>query len=208
MTHGTTELLRLSAKDIPAAAGVQTRAFLDDPYTHYTLRDYNRRPAQLHALMVLTLRYACRYGEVYATPGMEGVAAWIPPGVEPETNWHMIRVGALPIIWKVGPRVIHSYLVVERLAHELRERHLSGSHWYLSQMGVEPRLQGQGYGHRVLSPTLRTIDRQGLAVYLETLNPKAIPFYQSLGFQVCEEVSLPEGGPPMWSMRRNPTALR
>ncbi|MBN2258618.1 MAG: GNAT family N-acetyltransferase [Anaerolineaceae bacterium] len=197
------KIVRITEKDIPAAAGVHTRAFLDYPYALYTLKDGNPRPHQLYHLMVLTLRYACRYGEVYATPGMQAIAAWIPPDVGPDTNWRMIRVGALPVIWKVGPAAIRSCMVVRTIAHGLRQRHVTGPHWYLSQLGVEPHLQGQGFGRRLLTPKLRNIDRQGMAVYLETSNPRAIPFYERLGFHICEKVDLPKGGPPLWPMMRN-----
>ena len=200
----TNPFIRLSEKDIPAAAAVHTRAFLADPYTIFTLKNADKRPAQLKRMMTLVLRYSCRYGEVYATPGMEAVAAWMPPDSGNESFWRMIRVGVLPVIWQVGPAVIRSYLQVEKLAHELHDRFATRPHWYLSQLGVEPALQGKGYGQKVLKPTLERIDLQGKDVYLETLNPKAIPFYEKLGFEVCEEVSLPRSGPPMWSMLRKP----
>ena len=200
----SSELIRLNRNDLLVAAAVYARAFLTDPYTTYSLKDTKRRPHQLYYLMALTLRYAWRYGEVYATPGMEGAAAWMPPGNGRESTWRMIRVGALPVIWKVGPAAIRSYLQVEKMAHALHMQYAPEPHWYLSQLGVEPHLQGRGYGQQVLSPMLRTIDQQGLAVYLETLNPKAIPFYQKLGFLICEEVCLPDDGPPMWAMRREP----
>jgi ribosomal protein S18 acetylase RimI-like enzyme len=83
-------------------------------------------------------------------------------------------------------------------------RYAPQPHWYLSQLGVEPAIQGQGYGRRILTPTLERIDREAKAVYLETLNPKAILFYENLGFKVREEVILPGGGPPMWAMLRDP----
>jgi ribosomal protein S18 acetylase RimI-like enzyme len=199
-------LIRLSKKDIPAAAAVHSHAFFLDPYTTYMLKDLKKRPQQLFDLMSLVLRYACRYGEVYATPGMEAVAAWTSPGNGRESSWRMIRVGALPMIWKIGPAVIRSYLQVENFAHALHVHYAPQPHWYLSQLGVEPALQGKGYGQRVLNPTLERIDREGKAVYLETLNPKAIPFYKKLDFQVCEEITLPGDGPPMWAMLRKPQA--
>jgi ribosomal protein S18 acetylase RimI-like enzyme len=200
----SSELLRLDKGDLPAAAAVHARAFLTDPFTTFMLKDQKKRPRQLFDLMALILRYACRYGEVYATPGMEAVAAWIPPGDGHESSWRMIRVGALPMIWKIGPVVIRTYLRVEGLAEEVHTRYITEPHWYLSQVGVEPELQGKGYGLRVLTPTLKRIDGEGKAIYLETLNPRAVPFYQKLGFHVCEVMHLPEGGPPMWSMLREP----
>ncbi|MGA9398392.1 MAG: GNAT family N-acetyltransferase [Anaerolineaceae bacterium] len=201
---GQNSIIFLKNEDIPAAAGVYTRAFLGDPFTIYTLCNEKRRVEQLFFLMALTLRYSVRYGEVYATQGMEGVAAWIPPDSPRESNWRMLQVGALGALWRIGPRAIKAYLVVMRLTDKLHERFAPEPHWYLSQLGVEPNLQGQGFGQRLLAPTLERIDHAQAAVYLETLNPKAIPFYNKLGFKVCEEVSLPEDGPLIWSMRRDP----
>jgi len=198
------DLMRLKWEDMPAAAAVQTRAFMQDPFTTYMLKDINKRPRQLFGLMLLTMRYTCRFGELYATPGMEAVAAWMPPGDERESPWRMIRVGALPVIPSLGFAVIRSYLRIQELAHKMRIRYITKPHWYLSQLAVEPELQGKGYGQRVLTPTLKRIDGEGKAVYLETLNPRAVPFYQKLDFHVCEETHLPEEGPPMWSMLREP----
>lgn len=197
-------LIRITKKDLPAAALVHAHAFLTDPYTTYMLRDPEKRFDQLFLLMTVVLRYSCLYGEVNATPHMEAVAAWLPPGSGRESYWRMLRAGALPVIWHCGPSVIRSYLQDEALVHELHTRHASQPHWYLSQLGVDPAFQGQGYGQRVLNPTLEHIDQEGKDVYLETHNPKAIPFYEKLAFKVCEEVTLPGGGPPMWAMLRQP----
>jgi ribosomal protein S18 acetylase RimI-like enzyme len=197
-------LIRISENDIPAAAAVHAHAFLTDPYTIYAFRNPEKRPDQLYFLMRVVLRYACRYGEVYATPGMEAVAAWLPPGSGPETNWRMIRVGALPLIWRAGPSAIRSYRRMETIAQELHTRYAPAPHWYLSQLGVEPALHRQGYGQEILTPTLQRIDREAKAVYLETHNPGAIHFYETLGFRVCEEVTLAGGAPPMWAMVRDP----
>jgi len=171
------------------------------------LKDPKKRPRQLSDLMKLVLRYSCRYGEVYATPGMEAVAAWMPPGTGHESPWRMIRAGALPMIWKLGPAVIRNYLRVERLVEEVHERCIKDPHWYLSELGVEPEQQGKGFGQRVLTPTLERIDGEHKAVFLETFNPRATRFYQKLGFHICEEINLPDGSPPMWSMLREPKKL-
>ena len=187
------DLIRLKWEDMPAAAAVQTRAFLQDPFTIYMLTDVDKRPRQLFGLTLITLRYSCRYGELYATPGMEAVAAWMPPGNERESPWRMIKGRCIAGHSKLGLAVIRSYLRMEEVAHKMRIRYITEPHWYLSQLGVEPELQGKGYGQRVLTPTLQRIDGEGKAAYLETLNPRAVPFYQKLGFQVCEEAHLPDG---------------
>ena len=176
------DLIRLKWEDTPAAAAMQTRAFLQDPFTTYMLKDVSKRPRQLFGLTLITMRYSCRYGELYATPGMEAVAAWSLPGNEHESPWRMIRAGALAVIPSLGFAVIRSYLRIQELAHKICIRYINEPHWYLSQLAVEPELQGKGYGQRVLTPTLQRIDGEGKAAYLETLNPRAVPFYQKLGF--------------------------
>jgi ribosomal protein S18 acetylase RimI-like enzyme len=197
-------IIRLGDEGIPIAARVHTRAFLTDPFTLYTLKSEHRRIDQLFFLMSLTLRYAVRYGEVFATQAMEGVAAWLPPGSSRESNWRMLRVGALSALWHIGLRAIQSYRIVMQLTDKLHDRYAPEPHWYLSQLGVDPEFQGQGIGHYLLAPTLERIDHEKSAAYLETLNPKALPFYTRLGFRVCEEIRLPKNGPVLWSMRREP----
>ncbi len=194
----------LKEEDILTAAGVHARAFMDDPFTIYALQNEKRRLEQITFLLALTLRYAVIYGRVYATPNLEGVAAWIPPNSPRESIWRMLRVGALEALWRVGQRAIRSYMSIVKLTDRLHARYAPEPHWYLSQVGVEPNLQGQGVGQRLLTPTLEQIDQEQKAAYLETMNPKALPFYTKLDFKICEEVILPAGGPPMWVMRREP----
>ncbi len=201
---GQNEIVLLGDKDVPCAAGVHTRAFLDDPFTLYALQDTKCRADQLHFLMALTLRYTVRFGVLHATPKMEGVAAWIPPGAPRESNWRMLQVGALGALWHIGLRVIGLYQAVVKLTDPLHDRFAPEPHWYLSQLGVEPKLQGQGIGQRLLAPTLERADLERKSIYLETLNPRALSFYEKMKFRVCERVNLPEGGPPIWSMRRDP----
>jgi hypothetical protein len=48
----------------------------------------------------------------------------------------------------------------------------------------------------------------GLPGYLITHNPRNLPFYQRLGFEVIREARVSADGPVAWSMRRPATASR
>jgi GNAT superfamily N-acetyltransferase len=61
---------------------------------------------------------------------------------------------------------------------------IAESAWYLSIMGVAPARQGQGLGGRLLAHTLAEADSHGVMCYLETFNPRSVPFYARLGFAV------------------------
>ena len=38
--------------------------------------------------------------------------------------------------------------------------------------------------------------------YLESSNVRNVPLYQRFGFEVIQEISLPEDGPALWTMLR------
>ena len=55
-----------------------------------------------------------------------------------------------------------------------------------------------------MQPVLDLCDRHGLPAYLESSNPRNIPLYQALGFEISAEFAA-DDGPPMAGMRRAPT---
>jgi ribosomal protein S18 acetylase RimI-like enzyme len=69
-------------------------------------------------------------------------------------------------------------------------------------LGVEPALQGQGIGGRILAFGLERADAQRMPCYLDINNPDNIPFYQRYGFEVTEESNLPGYEFRIWGMRR------
>jgi GNAT superfamily N-acetyltransferase len=87
-----------------------------------------------------------------------------------------------------------------KLNQKLSKLHPKEKYWYISILGVDPRSQGQGYGTRLLTPVLERARREGVISYLETANPKNLPFYERLGFRVLEELEVLQGAPPVWRM--------
>ena len=69
-------------------------------------------------------------------------------------------------------------------------------------IGVEPALQGQGVGGKLLQPVLARADASGLACYLETATLRDVQFYTRHGFQVVEEGDVPGADEHYWTMRR------
>ncbi|NDY56088.1 GNAT family N-acetyltransferase [Desulfovibrio sulfodismutans] len=68
---------------------------------------------------------------------------------------------------------------------------IAESAWYLSIMGVARARQGQGLGGRLLASTLAEADSHGVMCYLETFNPRSVPFYARLGFATAKEAVEP-----------------
>ena len=76
--------------------------------------------------------------------------------------------------------------------------------WYLDQLGVDPPRQGEGLGKALVQFGLEHAAQAGLAAFLETATERNVRFYQSLGFRVVDEGSVPGGGPLIWFLRCDP----
>src|SRR5260221_95631 len=70
--------------------------------------------------------------------------------------------------------------------------------------GVDPPYQGQSIGGMLIQPVLARADAEGLPCYLETENPRNVPFYQKHGFKVMSEDEVTNCRLHVWSMLREP----
>src|ERR1700733_13959234 len=104
------------------------------------------------------------------------VALWLPPGAEPDGD------SLVATLTDTVARDQHD--VVFAVLAQMEESHPTYPHWYLPWLGVDPAVQGRGLGTQVLRPGLAVVDQSHLPAYLETPNPRTIPFYERLGFEV------------------------
>ena len=192
----------LAPSQLKPAAAVLSRSFYSDPYFTFTLPDESRRARLLPWLFERILRYALLYGQVYTTPSLEGVAVWLSLK-KITTNWFgAIRTGLFLLPLKLNRREAWRNMHLERLADRLHAEAVTGHHWYLLMLGVEPSLQGRGVGSLLLQPVLEQADRHGLACYLETNNQKNLLFYERHGFSVKSQGQALENAPFTWAMLR------
>src|SRR6266849_3061500 len=61
-----------------------------------------------------------------------------------------------------------------------------------------------GMAGLLIQPTLARADAEGLPCYLETENPRNVPFYQKHGFKVMSEGEVTSCRLHVWSMLREP----
>jgi L-amino acid N-acyltransferase YncA len=84
----------------------------------------------------------------------------------------------------------------------MANRHISEPHFYVRTVGVRTALQGQGLGSALMQPTLKRADSAGLPAYIEASSERSASLYERLGFLHLGMFELPDGGPPVWPMRR------
>ena len=88
----------------------------------------------------------------------------------------------------------------------IEKRHPHEPHWYLQAIGTDTAKQGKGFGGVVIRSGLAKADQAGMPAYLESSKETNVPIYQSFGFEVTGEITLPDGPTlwPMWRKAREP----
>jgi ribosomal protein S18 acetylase RimI-like enzyme len=74
------------------------------------------------------------------------------------------------------------------LMEQMEKYHPEEPHWYLATLGVDVNRQGKGLGSILMKHALTRIDREGATAYLESSNPRNIPFYERHGFEVLGRI--------------------
>jgi GNAT superfamily N-acetyltransferase len=191
------------AGDVDAAVRVLTRAFHDDPIMRWLFPDDPTRADDLAVLFGTCTAAARRRGHTYVVGLQNGAisaaALWGPPDVEVMSGEEAGAIGPL-----VGDRYGDEGLArMGSFAEVMGAHHPEAPHFYLWIVGVDPDAQGTGLGAHLLAPVLARCDSDGMPAYLESTNPRNVPFYARLGFDVHSEFR-PDGGPLLTGMWRAP----
>lgn len=193
------EVRKAAVCEVPNVAEALADAFVNDPVFAF-LRPGRLRPrARLRKMFMVEIEQyvLANGGTVWTTSGYDGAVAELPPGA-----WEMPTSAtgkeALRWVWAFRTRLPRAIRVQRAMA----ERHLREPHFYVRTVGVRTALQGQGVGSEVLQPTLKRADSAGLPTYIEASSERSATLYQRLGFLHMGVFELPEGGPPVWPMRR------
>lgn len=189
--------------DIAELSKVLGRAFYDDPVMMWMLPDPAARRRKLHRVFAALTRHhhLSRGGvEVAAVgPAVGAAALWDPPGEWRHTTVEQVR--AAPGLLLAFGRALRRGQQAEEL---MQRNHPDEPHWYLAVIGSDPAVRGTGQGQALMRSRLDRCDAEHAPAYLESSNPANIGYYQRFGFEVTGEIVLPDGGPSLWPMWRQP----
>jgi len=200
------EVIRLAPSQKKQAARVYTRAFFDYPMLVFYFPDRQRRERYLEWYLGCAITYTLRYGEVYTTPDVSGLACWLPPGQTEMTTLRSILSGYLPAPWIQGKEAYRRASLSEAYLAKMQREILPGPHWYLWGLTTDPGQQGKGIGTQLLQPVLERADAGRLPCYLETHDHKNVAFYNKRCFELVRSENLPGYDLPFWCMVRQPKA--
>lgn len=189
--------------DVTPLAHTLGRAFYDDPVSVWMLPDDTSRMAQLAAYFGTSTRVHHLSGggvEVACDGSTVGAAAlWDPPNGWKQSIWSQLRM--VPALFRsFGFRLSQG----RALSDLLEANHPEEPHWYLAVIGSDPSVRGRGFGQAVMRSRLDRCDAEYCPAYLESSKEENVPYYQRFGFRVTGEITLPNGGPTLWKMWREP----
>jgi GNAT superfamily N-acetyltransferase len=179
--------------DQPRVIATLVSAFIEDPVERWLFPEPQQYLTHFPEFVAAFGGEAFARGTVWALADFAAAAMWIPPGAEPDAD-EIIRVLTECVS---AEKHADTFAVLE----QMDRAHPTYAHWYLPWLGVDSPRTGTGLGGELLRQCLAVVDADHLPAFLETPNPRTIPFYERHGFEVT---SIVQAGtcPPVTSMVR------
>ena len=175
------------------AIGTLVSAFEDDPVERWLYPDEAQYRRHFPAFIAAFGGAAFRDRTVWRLGDFDAVAFWFGPGREPDGE------AVVQVLVETTAEDLHgdSFATLEQMAGG----HPTEPHWDLPWFGVDRELHGRGLGTHLMRHCLEIVDESGFPAYLETPNPRTVPFYERAGFSVTG-VAQAGASPPITLMQR------
>lgn len=189
-------LVATTPDDADAVAAILADGFSDDPVMKWVFRPEDLAAGAYAMFRFIAAEVSIPKGATYLA-GDRAAAVWTPPNPKP---WPEERgIAFAEAVSAVAEAAALGRIIA--LDEATRAVHPSEPHWYLGMLATRCADQGRGVGSQLLTRCLSEVDASGLPAYLESSNPRNVPFYERHGFCDTNEIPLP-GGPPFTAMWR------
>ncbi len=195
-------MIRLTEEKLGPAARVLASSFWGEPIFCSMFLDEKTRDRFIRIYMETSVRLAVAYADAYTTSEkIEGVLIG-SRSTMPETVRLKMQSEWPEPKRTYGEDLSRRVISLNKRMEEVRVRNLSGDYLYMWMLGVDPALQGKGYGSSLLKEVLQRIDSERLSCYLETHSERNARLYERHGFVIAEDLFLPEANIRHWAMVR------
>ena len=171
-------------------------AFVADPATRWVWPDTQKYLLNFSTFAKAFGGKAFAYDSAYYVGNYSGVALWLPPNVHPDVDQliTLLQSSGSDEAKNDGPEVFE----------KMSSYHPNEPHWYLPLLGVDPLYHGKGLGSVLMQHAIVICDQDNKPAYLESSNPKNIPFYERHGFELLGTIQV-NTSPPIFPMLRKPS---
>jgi GNAT superfamily N-acetyltransferase len=116
--------------------------------------------------------------------------------------WKYIKSGGLGLISSMGIKTVKRMTSFEKFAMEIKNKYANPGCWYLYVFVTMPEFRSKGLGSKIMKPMLDYLDKHNQDCYLETLLPVNVKIYKKFGFELKEEVKVPNADLILYAMLR------
>ena len=162
--------------DRGAVISTLVSAFADDPVERWMYPEREQYLAHFPEFVAAFGAEAFNQRTVWTLREASAVALWLPPHTEPDGD------AIVAVLSRTVSTAQHQDLFA--VLEQMDTAHPTFPHWYLPWLGVRRERQGAGLGGELLGQCLHRVDADRLPAYLETPNPRTVPFYERHGFEV------------------------
>ena len=165
-----------NTSDEARIVSIMVLAFSSDPVVRWVWPDPQQYLKHFPSFVRAFGGKAFETGSAYYVDDYAGAALWLPPNVHFDENavTAVFQETVSEEIQRAG------FGVFEQMA----KYHPAEPHWYLPVLGVDPSRHSKGLGSVLMKYALDQCDRERMPAYLESSNPRNIPFYKRHGFEV------------------------
>lgn len=182
---------RIQETDIDKASHVLGQSFIDYPIFKYILPDREIRRNNNHHFFNFLIRMAMSDGEVIApSNNIEGVSIWVNPPKGKADISKPIKAGIVHLLLHVDIGAFVRFNEIGSIKRKARSRIITAPYYLLDVIGVDPKHQQRGYAQLMINSQLCEYDKRSIPCYLETSDPRNIPFYQQFGFQLKQQYAI------------------
>jgi GNAT superfamily N-acetyltransferase len=194
-----TGIRRATSDDRTALATTIAAGFFDDPVTRWLLPDVEQRRALVVPTFEIYVDAYLPHGQTYLTADRAGAAVWLPPHAALLTAEQEIEFGIA--LTELLGSAFHRY---QQLEEVFAEYHPEEPLYYCQFLSTVPGFQSRGIGSAFLRDMLARADDEGMPAYHEATSPRNRALYERHGYVDQGAFTLPDGGPTLWRMWREP----
>lgn len=200
---GTRDLTirRAEPTDARRLTALLTDAFLISPVGNWLIPGIGVRRHVYLRYFDIFVRHGLTHGLVDVTDDLTGVAIWLPRDHDtPGPDNYDQQLAAATGTWADRFRALDK---------TFDEQHPHGVfHHHLLFLGVLPSQQSRGIGSALLAHHHAQLDAEGIPAYLEASMPRNRDLYLRHAYTARDAFHLPDDGPPLWPMWREPQAAQ
>ena len=163
---------------------ILVNSFRNNKSVNYIIQQDSKKELRLRRLMEYSHDVCKLAGDVFITDDKSGCALIVKPDKK-KTSLKAILLDMKFVINCLGLSNVKKAMSREA---KIKSYHPEGLIYYLWFIGVDQAKQGKGIGSSLLKEVIADGQKENRIICLETSTLKNIPWYQSFGFNIYQEL--------------------